>query len=332
MPPAQIPCPKPLRELKLLVNHDSSAPYLGEVRARFPELQLVVLDNYAGLQATLAREQPDMVLSFRMGHLGPFPRETLLAWPSIRWLHATGAGIEHLPPWDASRIMVTNSAGIHGPIMAEYAAWAVLNQTQRMPLYAAQQRERVWKLYPVDSAEGKTVAIVGMGRVGRAVAARLRAFGMRIIGVRNRAGPLAEADETLTAERLPEALARADFVVLITPLTAQTRGLFDARMLAHCKRGAYFINLARGNIVDEAALRLAIAGGALAGATMDVFHTEPLPADDPMWQAEGVIVTPHVSGEVPEWQAVAARLFLDNLGRWLRGEALSNLCDPALGY
>jgi phosphoglycerate dehydrogenase-like enzyme len=171
-----------------------------------------------------------------------------------------------------------------------------------------------------------------MGRVGRAVAASLRTFGMHIIGVRSRDEPLAEADETLGKERLPEALKRADFVVLITPLTPQTHGLFDERMLGHCKRGAYFINLARGSIVDEVALRQAIASGALKGATMDVFRTEPLPLDDPMWHAEGVIVTPHVSGEVRDWQTAAARLFLDNLGRWVRSEALCNLCDPALGY
>lgn len=328
----QLPCPKPLDKLTLLVHHHASDMYLQKIRDRFPELRIVVLDNYADLPATLAREQPDVVLSFRMGHLGAFPRETLLDWPSIRWLHATGAGIEHLPPWDASRIMVTNSSGIHGRIMAEYATWAVLNQTQRMPLFAKQQKERVWKLYPVDSAQGKTVVIVGMGRVGVAIAKALKTFGMHIIGVRNRPQPIPEADETLTSEQLPAALARADFVILITPLTAQTRGLFDGRMLTNCKRGAYFINLARGNILDEAALRKAISTGALKGATMDVFQTEPLPPEDPMWTAEDVIVTPHVSGEVPAWQAVAAGLFMDNLRRWIRGEPLENLCNPELGY
>ncbi|MCC6213108.1 MAG: D-2-hydroxyacid dehydrogenase [Burkholderiales bacterium] len=332
MTAVQIPCPKPIDELKLLVHHHLAPMYLHEIRTGFPTLRIAVLDNFVDLPATLAREQPDAVLSFRMGHLGAFPREILLSWPSIRWLHATGAGIEHLPPWDASRIMVTNSSGLHGSVMAEYAAWAILNQTQRMPTFAKQQREHVWKLYPVDSAGGKTVAIVGMGRVGREIAARLRPFGMRIIGVRNRAGSLAEADETLPAERLPEALARADFVILVTPLTTQTRGLFSARMLAYCKAGAYFINMARGNIVDEAALRDAIASGALKGATMDVFHTEPLPPEDPMWDTQGIIATPHVSGEVADWQRMAARLFIDNLGRWLRREPLRNLCDPALGY
>lgn len=332
MPPSQIRCPKPLEELKLLVHHHMSQLYLDGLRARFPRLALTVLDNYADLPQTLAREQPDMVLSFRMGHLGPFPRQTLLEWPSIKWLHATGAGIEHLPPWDARRIMVTNSSGLHGSVMAEYAAWAVLNQTQKMPLFAAQQRRREWKLYPVDPAAGKTVVIVGMGRVGSEIARRLRAFGMRIVAVRNRPQPSAEADETFTSERLPQALAKGDFVILITPLTERTRGLFDARMLAQCKRGAHFINLARGNIVDESALREAIAKGHLSGATFDVFHKEPLPHDDPVWSADGIIVTPHVSGEVANWQALAAGIFMDNLERWVRGEPLENLCDPELGY
>ena len=332
MPPAQIPCPKPLEQLKLLVHHHMSHLYIGEIRASFPRLSLTVLDNYADLRATLEHEQPDMVLSFRMGHHGAFPRELLLQWPSIKWLHATGAGIEHLPPWDARRIMVTNSAGIHGPVMAEYVAWAVLNQTQKMPLFAAQQQRREWKLYPVDPAAGKTAVIVGMGRVGCEIARRLRAFGMRIVAVRNRPGACPDADETYTSVELPQALAKGDFVILITPLTERTRGLFDAKMLAYCKRGAYFINVSRGNIVDEKALREAIAAGQLSGATFDVFHQEPLPADDPMWDAPGVIVTPHVSGEVANWHALAAGIFLDNLARWVRGEPLANLCDPELGY
>ena len=129
-----------------------------------------------------------------------------------------------------------------------------------------------------------------------------------------------------------QALAKGDFVILITPLTERTRGLFDAKMLAHVKRGAYFINVARGNIVDEKALREAIVAGRLSGATFDVFHQEPLPADDPMWDAPEVIVTPHVSGEVADWQALAAGIFMDNLERWMRGEPLANVCDPDLGY
>jgi len=328
----QIRCPKGADELKLLVHHHMSGLYMNELRARFPKLKMVVLENYADLQVLLKREQPDVVLSFRMGHLGPFPRATLIEWPSIKWLHATGAGIEHLPPWDPRKITITNSSGIHGSIMAEYAAWAVLNQTQKMPLFAAQHARREWRLYPVDPVAGKTVVIVGMGRVGGEIARRLRAFGMRIVGVRNRSGLLPAADETYTTDRLPEALAKGDFVILVTPLTDRTRGLFDARMLGYCKHGAHFINLARGNIVNEEALRGAIKRGALSGATFDVFHTEPLPHDDPMWSADGVIVTPHVSGEVANWQAVAARLFMENLDRWLSGQPLVNLCDPELGY
>jgi phosphoglycerate dehydrogenase-like enzyme len=328
----QLPCPKPAGGLTVLVHHHQPEPYLPELRQRFPAVRFVELRDYAGLQATLAAEQPDAVLSFRMGFLGAFPREALLGFPSIRWLHATGAGIEHLPPWDPARIMVTNSAGLHPSIMAEYAIWAMLDRTQRMPLYRAQQAERRWSLLPVDPLAGKTVAIIGMGRIGREIARRLRVFGVRILGVRRGEGALPEADATYPQERLDEALAEADIVILLTPLTPRTRGLFDAARLARCKRGAHIVNLARGNIVDEAALRRLLEEGHLSAATFDVFHTEPLPADDPMWTAPNVTVTPHVSGELADWQYHAAMLFAANLERWIAGRPLENLCDPALGY
>jgi phosphoglycerate dehydrogenase-like enzyme len=316
----------------VLVHHHQPEPYLPELVRRFPDVRFVELRDYAGLPATLASERPDAVLSFRMGFLGAFPREPLLGFPSVRWLHATGAGIEHLPPWDPAKVMVTNSAGLHPSIMAEYAIWALLDRTQRMPLYRAQQAERRWSLLPVDPLSGKTVAIVGMGRIGREIARRLRVFGVRILGVRHGEEALPEADVTYPQSRIDEALAEADIVILLTPLTPETRGLFDGTRLARCRKGAHIVNLARGNIVDEAALRRLLAEGHLSAATFDVFQTEPLPADDPMWDAPGVTVTPHVSGELADWQYHAAMLFAANLERWLAGRPLENLCDPVLGY
>jgi phosphoglycerate dehydrogenase-like enzyme len=328
----QLPCPKPPDQLAVLIHHHLSRLYLDELKARFPALRLIVLENNRDLPATLERERPDAVLSFKIPNDGRFPRETLLDFPSVRWLHATGAGIEHLPPWNPDKVMVTNSAGIHGGIMAEYAVWAVLHQTLQMPRYLEQQAQSRWALYPVDPAAGKTAVIVGMGRVGRPIAEKLRAMGLRIVGVRRHPEPAAEADVTYTVDDLPKALGLGDFVILILPLTAETRGLFDAEMLRRCKPGAHIVNLARGGIVDERALRALIDDGHIAGATFDVFHTEPLPANDPMWSAKNVIVTPHSSGEVASWQAVAARVFADNLERWVAGRPLANLCNPTLGY
>ncbi len=328
----QLPAPKPAHELTVLVHHHQSALYLDELKRRRPEPRYVVLDNYADLPATLEREQPDAVLSFRMGFLGAFPRETLLGFPSIRWLHATGAGIEHLPPWDAGRLMVTNSSGLHVSIMAEYALWAMLDRTQRMGLYRQQQQDRVWNLLPVTPLAGRTVVIVGMGRIGREIGRRLAAFGTRVVGVTRTGAPLAEADLVLPEARLDDALGQADICIILTPLTPRTRGLFGPERLMRLKPGCHLINLARGNIVDEAALRALLAEGRIDHATFDVFHTEPLPAEDAMWDAPGVTVTPHVSGELADWQFHAAMLFAENLSRWISEAPLQNLCDPALGY
>ncbi|MBX9750489.1 MAG: D-2-hydroxyacid dehydrogenase [Roseococcus sp.] len=328
----QLPRPKPADALTVLVHHHQSALYLDELKRRQPEPRYVVLDNYADLPATLEREQPDAVVSFRMGFLGAFPREMLLGFPSIRWLHATGAGIEHLPPWDPARVMVTNSSGLHVSIMAEYAIWAMLDQAQRMGLYRQQQQDRIWKLLPVTPLAGRTVAIVGMGRIGREIGRRLAVFGARVVGVTRTGAPLAEADLVLPEARLDEALAEADICVILTPLTPRTRGLFGAERLLRLKPGCHLINLARGNIVDEAALRPLLAEGRIGHATFDVFHTEPLAAEDAMWDAPGVTVTPHVSGELAEWQFHAVMLFAENLGRWIAGTPLQNLCDPTLGY
>ncbi len=330
--PAQIACPKSRKDLTVLVNHDRSDLYLDALASRFPDIRFEVLPSFDNLKEKLNVLNPDCVLAFRMPGQGAYPRETLFTHDSIKWLHATGAGIEHLPPWDAQRVMVTNSSGLHTDIMAQYASWCVLNQCLRMPVYAAQQARREWKLYPVDSVRGKIAVIVGIGKVGRAVAAHLRNLGMKVLGVRRHAQPVAEADATYPMAELPAALSVADFVVLITPLTSETRGLFDAAMLRRIKKGGYLINLARGGIVDEDALRAAIADGHLAGATLDVFATEPLPSDDPIWNAPGVIVTPHASGELENWQAHAAMVFADNLESWLAGRPLRNLCDPSLGY
>ncbi|MEQ9811837.1 MAG: D-2-hydroxyacid dehydrogenase [Azospirillaceae bacterium] len=330
--PQQIPCPKRPEDLTVLINHDNYEPYLRELKQRFPNINFVVKDGFDGLSETLDEVQPDCVLSFRMGNKGPFPRELLLNHPSIAWLHATGAGIEHLPPWNAERMMVTNSSGLHVDIMAQYAVWAILNQSLRVPTYLDQQRRHEWRLYPVDSVRGKTAVIVGIGKVGRGIARQLKQLGMRVVGVRRHPDPVSEADITYTMDRLDDALGEADFVLLITPLTDETRGLFDAERLRKIKHGAHLINLARGNIVNEGAMIERIREGQLNGATIDVFANEPLSEDDPIWDAPNVIVTPHASGELENWQFHAAMVFADNLEHWLTGKDLANLCDPELGY
>lgn len=201
-----------------------------------------------------------------------------------------------------------------------------------MPLYRQQQADRVWRLLPVDPLATKTVLIVGMGRIGRAVGDRLRAFGPRIVGVTRTGAPLPEAERVLPEARLDEVLPEADVIVLLTPLTPATRGLFGRERLLRCKPGAHIINVARGPVLDAVAARELVLSGHLSAATLDVFDTEPLPPEDPIWNTPGIAVTPHVSGELADWQTHAAMLFSDNLAAWTAGRPLQNLCEPTRGY
>ena len=328
----QLPCGKADGRLTVLVLHRQPEMYIDRLTERFPQVRFVVVDSYAGLPAALADARPDVVLGFKIAGQGAFPRAELFAAPSVRWVHAGGAGIDHFVSWDASRVMVTNSSGLHGESLARLVTWAILNQELGMPAYAAAQRAREWKQRPLRAPAGRVVAIVGFGRIGAAIAAHVRPFGFHVVGVRRAPAPSADVDEVVGLDALRPTLGRADHVVLVLPLTADTRGLFGADMLATFKPGAHLINIGRGGIVDEDALRAALAAGPIGAATADVFATEPLPPDDPLWTTPNVIITPHAMGDPVGWQGRVADIFADNLQRWIDGKSLENLCDPGLGY
>jgi phosphoglycerate dehydrogenase-like enzyme len=328
----QIPCARTDGRVTALVLHSQPETYIERLKTGFPHARFVLVNSYAGLDAALERERPDAILCFKIAGQGAFPRERIFAAPSVRWVHAAGAGIDHLAPWDASRVMVTNSSGLHGRSLAMLVTWAILNRALGMPAYAAAQRERQWRPHPLHDPGNRLVAIVGFGRIGAVVARHLRPFGFHIVGVRRTPSPSPDADEVVGLDALVPTLERADHVVLILPSTPDTRDLFDAEMLATCKPGAHLINIARGGIVDEAALRAALAAGRIGSATLDVFATEPLPPTDPLWDTPNVVITPHSVADTAGWQARVAEIFADNLHRWLEARPLRNLCDPALGY
>jgi phosphoglycerate dehydrogenase-like enzyme len=328
----QLPCGKADGRLTVLVLHRQAEMYIDRLKERFPRVRFVVVDAYADLPAAIEHVRPDAVLGFKIGGQGAFPRADLFASPSIRWVHAGGAGIDHLAPWDATRVMVTNSSGLHGESLAMLVTWAVLNQELGMPAYAAAQRARQWQPQPLRMPAGRVVAIVGFGRIGASIARHIRPLGFHIVGVRRAAAPSADADEVVGLDALRPTLGRADYVVLVLPLTPDTRSLFDRDMLAAFRPGAHFINIGRGGIVDEDALRAALLAGRIGSATLDVFATEPLPPDNPLWTTPGVVITPHAIGDTAGWQGRVADIFAENLQRWIHGKSLQNLCDPTLGY
>jgi D-2-hydroxyacid dehydrogenase (NADP+) len=216
---------------------------------------------------------------------------------------------------------------------------------RQMPFYARMQVAGRWeRSMPLDQRRGndvfelngQTLGIVGLGRIGEALMVRARAFGMRVVGLKRdpqtRYDAAVQPDALYGPDQLPELLRESDHACIALPHTPQTHHLFDAAMLAHMKPTAYLYNIARGKIVDETALIAALQNSQLAGAGLDVFETEPLPADSPLWQMENVIITPHVSGLTPYYFDRTTKLFSANLKRYLDGEPLHSLYDPARGY
>jgi phosphoglycerate dehydrogenase-like enzyme len=208
---------------------------------------------------------------------------------------------------------------------------------RQLPALVRAQQQARWQPPPparLFELSGQTLAIVGLGAIGSALASRAAALGMRVVGVRRSAGSTAPpgVERLYAFDGLDLALAEADHVAIALPLTPQTRGLFDAARLGRMKPGAHLYNVGRGATVDADALLAALRSGRLAGAGLDVTEPEPLPSESPLWREPNVIVTAHSSGLTPRSFERYARLLLDNLGRWVRGEALLNVVDKRLGY
>ncbi len=270
---------------------------------------------------------------------GPPIDDILAAAPRLRWLHQRGAGIDRIatPRLVESDVVVTNGSGNHASNISEHLLALMLAFARQLPALIRSQQNALWEP-PASSRlfelSEQTLAIVGTGAIGGALAPRAAALGMTVIGVRRSAAaaPPAGIERIVTIDRIDEALGVADHVAIALPLTAETRGLFSTALIAKMKPGAYLYNVGRGAIVDPAALLDALRSGHLAGAGLDVTEPEPLPADSPLWREPGVIITAHSSGNTPRSYERYERLLLDNLGRWVRGEALLNVVDKRLGY
>jgi phosphoglycerate dehydrogenase-like enzyme len=261
---------------------------------------------------------------------GP-PRPLLAGAKRLRWIQCMGAGVERLlVPELPPAVRVTRAAGIFGPWMAEYTIGWCLWVTQKMDRFRASQRQRRWE--PVDPVplRGQTLCVVGLGDIGGSIAKAARALGMRVIGVTRSGRSSRDALRVYRTTALRAALARADFVVLTLPLSDETRGLLGRAELAAMKPAAWLLNLARGPIVDEAALVDALRARRIGGAVLDVFDTEPLPAEHPLWGLDNVVVTPHISG--PSTPREIGPIFNDNLRRYAANRPLRHTVDRAKGY
>jgi len=310
------------------------ATAMERLRREFPDVAFESPRDRA--DADRALSAADIVLG------GAVRRDNFGAAKRLRWIQVTAAGVGHLlfPELVESDVVVTNGRGIHAVAMAEHTIGVILAFVRKLHLARDEQHRRRWTQKEMWAGApelgelgGRTLGLVGLGSVGAAIALRARALGLRVVAVRRNPKPdPGPADEQWGPERLPDLLARADFVVLAAPLTAETRGLIGREQLARMKPGAFLVNLGRGKLVDEDALVECLREGRIAGAALDVFRAEPLPAASPLWDMPHVIVTPHVSGLGPRYWERSVDLFARNLRAFSAGEPLVNVVDKRAGY
>jgi len=260
----------------------------------------------------------------------------------LRWIQVGAAGVGPLlfPALVESPVILTNGRGLHAASMAEHTLGVMLAFVRKLHLARDAQRDRRWlqrELWSEPPAFGQlagaTLGLVGFGAVGTAIGVRARALGLTVVAVRRRPAPdPAPAHEQWGIERLPELLARADWLVIAAPHTPETRGLIGRAELARMKSGAVLVNLGRDALVDQAALIEALEHGRLAGAALDVFEHEPLDPESRLWSLPQVIVTPHISGLGPRYWERSVELFAGNLRAFLAGQPLVNVVDKRAGY
>ncbi|WP_083737835.1 D-2-hydroxyacid dehydrogenase [Amycolatopsis keratiniphila] len=253
----------------------------------------------------------------------------------LRWLHIASAGVDPVlfPGLQESDVVLTNSRGVFDGAIAEYVLGVVLTFAKDFARSWDLQKQRRWKHRESERIAGRRVLVVGTGPIGRSIARMLRAAGMSVAGVGRR--PRADDPDfgdVYASSELSRHLPGADYVVAVAPLTEQTKGMFDAEAFAAMKPGSRFVNVGRGELVVTSDLIGALRNGPLGGAALDVFDTEPLPAESPLWTMENVLISPHMSGDFVGWRNTLVEVFADNFRRWRAGEPLRNVVDKRLGY
>ncbi|XID93975.1 D-2-hydroxyacid dehydrogenase [Paenibacillaceae bacterium WGS1546] len=254
----------------------------------------------------------------------------------LRWLQAWGAGVDKLPldRLDRAGVTVTTASGVHPNPVSETAFAMMLAFSRGLHTAVRNQVRGAWlSAGSLSEIHGKTLGIVGVGTIGLEAARLGKAFGMKVIGIRRSGEPAEFVDRMSDMSGLTGLLRESDYVVAVMPLTGETRHMFGRDQFAAMKRSAYFINVSRGGTTDTEALVAALRAGEIAGAGLDVFEQEPLPADHPLWAMDNVIVTPHNGGVTDRYEERATDIFLANLNAYLQGRPLPlNRVDPVRQY
>lgn len=304
------------------------------LQSAFPEIKFVQFENFDRIFEEIG--DTDVFIGFS---LRP---EQFTAAKKLRWIHSPAAAVHQLmfPELVRSKVVVTNTTTVHGPVVAEHAIAVLLALAKRLPRAMHYQREHkwaqalLWQEHPRPrEVAGATVLLLGMGGIGSEFAVRAKALGMKVLVVReNPSKGSGIADAVFPLAELDQVLPGADYVLLCAPVTLATQAIINADRLAKMKKDAYLINVSRGPLIDEAALIAALLENRIAGAALDVFAEEPLPPESPFWDLENVLITPHTAAVTERLWDRHYDLIVENLKRFMNGEKLLNEVDKKRGY
>jgi phosphoglycerate dehydrogenase-like enzyme len=326
-------------KLLIFVQHpfalwNAPAWFAERLRVEFPQMDVVHLPDYSGVDSEILDTEIAITWSIRA--------EQIKAATELRWIHSPAAAVHTLifPEMVSSQIQITNARDVHGPVVAEHLMALIFALAKRIPdAVCLQQKhewgqEKMWERRPrVREVAGATLGLIGLGSIGRAVAKSAKALQMRVIAVREHPEKgSAGTDAVFGTAQIDEVFRQADYIVLAVPFTSATNALANADRLALMKPDACLINVGRGQLVDEPALVSALREKRIGGAALDVFATEPLGPDSPLWDTPGLLITPHTAALTDKIWERHYKLFSENLRRYLTGEALLGVVDKRKGY
>jgi len=332
-----------MKVTKLVIGKRLDDRYVRTIQSRFPQLTIA--------SCVTREEQENMLVDADILFTRLLPEDPS-KYPSLRWVHFMWEGIDVISEaFKRSDVLLTNSRGIHARQIAEHVFMYMLVHSRNLFEYRKNQERRYWlpwKDQPLlGTLYGKTLGIVGYGAIGREISRIAKGFGMHVIAVKRdpegvphpaypesmeKGIPDPGAEKVLGPDGLDELIAKSDHIVLALPLTEETIDMFGKREFGLMKRGAFFVNIGRGGLVDEEELVRCLEKGHLSGAGLDVFREEPLPSTSPLWSMKNVILTPHSSVGGDPADEMVVELFCDNLERYLKGEPMINVVDKQRGY
>jgi phosphoglycerate dehydrogenase-like enzyme len=321
-----------MSNISLVVIADPAQPFLAPISGIRKDIQVVVTDDLEQLKGVIPQADALLYAGF-----SPVLRQILPLAQRVRWIHVLWTGVDGVltPEMMKHTASLTNGRGVFKGPLADWVTTVMLYFAFDFPRLIRQQEQRVWEPFVSNTLKDRVLGIVGYGSIGSAVAARARLFGMKIVASRRRP-ELFQGDSLVDRGygpgHLKELMAASDYVLLTTPLTAETRGMVGEAEIAAMKPSGIFMNIARGPVLDESALIRALEDRRIRGAALDVFNTEPLPSAHPFWGMSNVLLSPHTADRVDGFLAPAFDCFFENLDRFIHGQTLQHVVDKNSGY